>query len=883
LAGITQKSATYGTNVPRVLNSASVTITAHPGGMAHVSSTVAKMAELAQKGSHSYPIRNLATRITRNVPSKAPTAELRALYEWVRDNIRYRKDPVGLEWVQSPERTVMEGAGDCDDMSTLLGALAGSLGHPYVFRTVGSAPDSQSHVQLQAFDGKRWVHLDPVLEPTQPTTAPRTDPGMFGAYAVGADHIWDSEGRMLSGPTNSMERSLWLSGLSGVADADDRELWSFNAYFAEVPPYGGRNPPNPGQAAQPDQRYRSKDAPGFRNGKPIDVVLALPKGTIDESRLDGFGKIPYYHPTLGAGFLKKLKKVGKVIKKVHTAPLKLVHKVTHGKKSPIRKLELAAQKVVGKALPFTKPFINAHNKVSNQTYKVMEKTGIIKKGDTLKVNTKGQSIATLAAGAAGSAAGGKANASVKLATGQVLTALKGIKLPAGKLPTLPKAASAAAKAALSAKARILPKAKADAVRRAASTALAVKAKAALAKRATAAAAAAGKGVNVKLKSKYPASARMLWDKQKRVYRVYVPSSTPAATLQQYRSRGGRAQPLAGFAPTISFSLGATASGSRDVVNLRPPAAVAAAQKAVDAVNTFKKNHAGKPPAIRLPAVKAFQLADGSLETDSLYGSNTQAAASYYLQKPAPDCAPGLRTSITWTPPSRPVAAPPAAAVQPKAPAVKPPVTTKPPQKPIVVTGPKLAPGMKPPAGFAEIGNETQSPGLPPVGYKPPSSSAPTVTTAAARPPVVTVQPVSLPSAPAPVLVSSTSATPVSPAIMEEPDEIEPMLPSLPVMHTAPLPQKAPEVIHVDSPLVVDVAPGSPPPVGPLTPVQPMPVQAPPVQVLPPAGTFQTPDGPITYGPATPIKEEKKSGLDDLQWVALIWLYLRTRRNRTAHA
>lgn len=70
-------------------------------------------------------------------------------------------------------------------------------------------------------------------------------------------------------------------------------------------------------------------------------------------------------------------RVRKRLKKAFLGPAILLHKVTHGKNSPIRKIELKLQKVVGKALPFTKPFIQAHNKIAEKTtYKLAEKAGI---------------------------------------------------------------------------------------------------------------------------------------------------------------------------------------------------------------------------------------------------------------------------------------------------------------------------------------------------------------------------------------------------------------------------------------------------------------------------------------------------------------------------
>ncbi len=93
-----------------------------------------------------------------------------------------------------------------------------------------------------------------------------------------------------------------------------------------------------------------------------------------------------YADTSGFGdrfkrFAKKIakSKVGKIVKVVHVAPLKWAHKITHGKNSPIRKAELALQKQIGKALPFTKPFIKVHNQLASKTHSLVDKVTGTKK------------------------------------------------------------------------------------------------------------------------------------------------------------------------------------------------------------------------------------------------------------------------------------------------------------------------------------------------------------------------------------------------------------------------------------------------------------------------------------------------------------------------
>lgn len=227
------------------------------------------MAELAREGSHTYFIRHLATEITRHVPSKQPARELEAIYNWVDGNIRYRNDPVGLEWVQSPQRTVEEGAGDCDDIGALLDALARSLGRPTRYETVGAMPGQvpHEHVYLQAQlpDG-RWLTLDPVLEPARDTVGapPELGPGW---RAKGHTRTFDQDGRMLGAPTTARERLLWQTV----------------PYFPQVPPTSGyANPVDAGRPMPPDWRYRSRRVGGKTIWEPTHSGVMERSGALGQ-------------------------------------------------------------------------------------------------------------------------------------------------------------------------------------------------------------------------------------------------------------------------------------------------------------------------------------------------------------------------------------------------------------------------------------------------------------------------------------------------------------------------------------------------------------------------------------------------------------------------
>ena len=246
-----------------------------PDGVAHTADTVARMATLAREGSHTYAIRSLATRITHHVPGKDTRGELAAIYQWVRDTIRYRYDPRGLEWIQAPDRTVQEKAGDCDDMAILIAALAQSIGHRTRFRTVGKTDKRQSHVHAQAFDGQQWIALDPVLEPRQSSTAPRPELGAFGFQAPGAERLYNERGQPMHGIPSKRAIQLW-------------QPTNF-----EVSPQG-----RPVIATQ----YRSRGSAG----RPTPIRLALWQNAYDPHDLSG------QLNGLGFNFLKAIGSVAKV-------------------------------------------------------------------------------------------------------------------------------------------------------------------------------------------------------------------------------------------------------------------------------------------------------------------------------------------------------------------------------------------------------------------------------------------------------------------------------------------------------------------------------------------------------------------------------------------
>jgi hypothetical protein len=147
-----------------------------PEGIAGVDATVSKMAEMAhsQYGSKSAKIRALAIDIVRDagIKDKDYFGEMVAIHRWVRDNIRYVRDPIGQETLSYPEETAFNSrAGDCDDLSTLEIALLGSIGIESYPVVVGTFPGHFSHVYVhgkvpvgKGRNAGKVIPLDPIMK-----------------------------------------------------------------------------------------------------------------------------------------------------------------------------------------------------------------------------------------------------------------------------------------------------------------------------------------------------------------------------------------------------------------------------------------------------------------------------------------------------------------------------------------------------------------------------------------------------------------------------------------------------------------------------------------------------------------------------------------------
>lgn len=126
------------------------------------------IAEMIREGAKDYWVRQCAIGIFRasGVRAKDRRGEVRSLFRWVRRNIRYTRDPVRVETLHTPRRMLLVRAGDCDDMTILLGSMLMSTGHPVRLALVGFRPErphAYSHIYPEVRVGRRWVAADATM------------------------------------------------------------------------------------------------------------------------------------------------------------------------------------------------------------------------------------------------------------------------------------------------------------------------------------------------------------------------------------------------------------------------------------------------------------------------------------------------------------------------------------------------------------------------------------------------------------------------------------------------------------------------------------------------------------------------------------------------
>jgi hypothetical protein len=136
-----------------------------PRGRRGTIETARLIARLICEGSKDFRVRQQAIRIFREcgVAPKDKLGEIQALFNWVQRNIRYTRDIFQVETLHTARRMLELQAGDCDDMTILLGSMLKSTGHPVRLCLAGFRrrfPHRYSHIYPEVNFRGRWIPID---------------------------------------------------------------------------------------------------------------------------------------------------------------------------------------------------------------------------------------------------------------------------------------------------------------------------------------------------------------------------------------------------------------------------------------------------------------------------------------------------------------------------------------------------------------------------------------------------------------------------------------------------------------------------------------------------------------------------------------------------
>jgi transglutaminase-like putative cysteine protease len=118
-----------------------------------------RIATLISQGKRSPRIRRIAIEIVKRVQERDYLGEVKQLFEFTKQRIRFTRDPYGVESLEGAEETLELGAGDCDALTVLLSSLLGAVGYPIKLKVISTT-------------GRGWNHIYPLvgIPPQRPQT-----------------------------------------------------------------------------------------------------------------------------------------------------------------------------------------------------------------------------------------------------------------------------------------------------------------------------------------------------------------------------------------------------------------------------------------------------------------------------------------------------------------------------------------------------------------------------------------------------------------------------------------------------------------------------------------------------------------------------------------
>jgi len=149
-----------------------------PSGEQGTRAVLLKMRELTNKDTANQSIIEFTNDLVSDLPERNQKEEAKRIFEFVRDKIRYVKDPFRVETVYSASKTLdpvktedgwnLAGRmqADCDCKSVVAATMLQSIGMPTRFVAIKTPfkPTGFSHVYLEALINREWIPMETILK-----------------------------------------------------------------------------------------------------------------------------------------------------------------------------------------------------------------------------------------------------------------------------------------------------------------------------------------------------------------------------------------------------------------------------------------------------------------------------------------------------------------------------------------------------------------------------------------------------------------------------------------------------------------------------------------------------------------------------------------------
>ena len=126
--------------------------------------TIDAIRMLVRAGVRDAAVNRTALGILQGVSAHDTLAEAKAIYQWIRKNIRFTNDIYGAETLRPAREILSVRAGDCDCINgVLLPALLLSVGIPVRLVTINAdktRPEFFSHIYAEAEINGAWIPMD---------------------------------------------------------------------------------------------------------------------------------------------------------------------------------------------------------------------------------------------------------------------------------------------------------------------------------------------------------------------------------------------------------------------------------------------------------------------------------------------------------------------------------------------------------------------------------------------------------------------------------------------------------------------------------------------------------------------------------------------------